>query len=72
MRSKDGGTALGGQEVEIENTGLFTRTDAKGRFRFTGLQAGNYRLTVRRADGSSVEKAVAVPAGQAESYDLEI
>ncbi len=61
-----------GLEVEIADTGLYTRTDALGRFRFSGLVPGSYTLIARPSGGKAVTKAVNIPAREEETYDLEV
>jgi hypothetical protein len=72
LYSQSAETKVAGLEVEIVGTGLYTRTDSAGRFRFTGLQTGAFQLVVYRADGSSVPKSITLPPRPHESYDVEI
>lgn len=58
-------------EVVIDGTGLYTRTDAEGKFRFFGLQPGDFKLFVRSGGKESKPKAITVPAQQGENYNLE-
>jgi len=44
--SREGRTALGNVKVTIESLGLSATTDAEGNFRFEGLPAGDYRLSI--------------------------
>ncbi len=44
--SREGRTALSNVKVAIESLGLSTTTDAEGNFRFEGLAAGDYRLSI--------------------------
>lgn len=61
-----------GLEVEIAGTGLYTRTDNLGRYRFSGLAPATYTLIARPSGGKSVTKSVSIPARKDETYDLEV
>jgi hypothetical protein len=70
-RESDGPPAAG-LEVSIKDTGLYTRTDEQGRFRFGGLLPNDYTLVVQPPKGRQKTKAISVPAKTGEDYDLEI
>lgn len=61
---------LAGVEVGIEGTGLYTRSDNSGRFRFGGLQPGAYTLTARTAAGDAIHLPMQIPAASGDAYDL--
>lgn len=59
-------------EVEIAGTGLFTRTDEQGRYRFSGLFPATYTLIARPSTGQPVSRSISVPAEKDQDYDLEV
>lgn len=59
-------------EVAIQGTGLYARTDDEGKFRFYGLQPGEYKLYARLASGDSRPKSITIPAKEGENYHLEV
>jgi hypothetical protein len=72
VRRKDGdkGT-LAGVEVAIKGTGLFAKTDDRGRFGLGSLPPGPYTLVAWPAEGRPKEKAIQVP-GASDEYDLAL
>jgi len=66
------GAPVADLEVNIAGTGLYTRTDAQGRFRFGGLLPAQYTLVVQSPQGQPQSKRVSVPIQAGEDYDLEI
>lgn len=70
--SSANGVSLAGIEIAIRETGLYTKTDAQGRFRFSGLLPAEYTLIARTTSGVLAEKAIRVPAPANANYDLEI
>lgn len=61
-------------EVQIKETGFLTRTDAQGRFRFTGVWSGaeGIVLVVNPNSERPTEKRVSVPTTGGEHYDVII
>jgi hypothetical protein len=72
VRRKEGdkGT-LAGVEVAVKGTGLFAKTDDRGRFGLGSLPPGPYTLVAWPAKGRPVEKAIQVP-GASDEYDLAL
>lgn len=67
------GAPVANLEVAIEGVGLYTRTDAQGRFRFAGLMPGAYTLVVRISDTQkAAKKPINVPPKLNENYDMEV
>lgn len=56
--------------VAVKGTGLFSTSDALGRYVLSGLVAGEYTLVAWPEKGSPVEKKITLPNGK-ESYDIE-
>jgi len=68
-------------EVLIEETGLFTKTDKEGKFRFYGLCPGEYKLIARLPTGDSKPQTITIPApndkaaqeaAKGKTYNLEV
>lgn len=74
-------------EVRIEETGLFTKTDHEGKFRFYGLTPGDYKLIARLPTGDSTPHDITIPdpdtisdpeddsartAAKGKTYNLEV
>jgi hypothetical protein len=57
------GKPQAGIEVAIKGTGLFSVTDARGRFTLGGFAPGDYTLVAWQAKGKPKEKKVSVPSG---------
>lgn len=70
VRDKDG-TPQAGLQVAVKGTGLFSTTDADGRFVLGSLSPGEVTLVVWPPAGDPVQKTVAVPAPDG-AYDLEV
>ncbi len=68
------GRAASGDTVVIENPGTGFRREigvgADGSFRVSSLPPGTYRVTARRADGSTQTRTVAVSIGTGTSVDF--
>ncbi|MEZ4728411.1 MAG: Pvc16 family protein [Caldilineaceae bacterium] len=65
---------VAGIEVHVKDSGLYTRTDEQGRFRFPRLWFGESGITlVVDPNGPFyIEKPVRVPPGKQEHYDITI
>jgi hypothetical protein len=73
VRNRAAGDApLAGVEVALKGTGLYTRTDAAGRFRFTGVIPGTYHLVVAGPEAEAPPREITVPAPAGADYDLSI
>jgi len=57
-----------GAAVRIQDTGLAAVTDDDGRFTFSGISAGEYRLIVQ-IDGTEKERDIVIPGTD---YDIEV
>ena len=57
----DGGGAVAGAWVVLPDSGLWTATDAGGRFRVARVQPGEHRLIVRTATGAELTAKARVP-----------
>jgi hypothetical protein len=55
------GQPLGDVWLALPDSGLFTSSDAKGRFRFDRLAPGRHRLVARTADGRETAADLDVP-----------
>lgn len=64
------GQPQSGISVAVKGTGLFSTSDALGRFVLSGLVPGEYTLVAWPEKGSPVEKKITLPNGK-ESYDIE-
>ena len=72
VHQKDGDKEpMTGVEVAIKGTGLFAKTDDRGRFGLGSLPPGPYTLIVWPAEGRPKEKAIQVP-GASDEYDLAL
>jgi len=58
-----------GIEIAIKGTGLFSVTDAEGRFTLGSIPAGEYTLVVWQPDGTPQERSITVPDGD---YNIRI
>jgi hypothetical protein len=59
---RDGdGQPVGQAWIALPDAGLWTASDAVGRFRFARLRAGDYRVLARSVDGHEAEATVKVP-----------
>ena len=65
----DGQKPISGIRVAVKGTGLFTTSDAEGRYRLGGLPAGDYTLVIWPSTGNPIEKPVTIPA-KAGDYDI--
>jgi hypothetical protein len=63
------GPPQAGIQVAIKGTGLFSTTDAQGRYVLNGLASGEHTLVAWPADGKPFEKKIFVPSSEG-SYDL--
>ncbi|NLF30106.1 MAG: cadherin-like domain-containing protein, partial [Planctomycetes bacterium] len=74
VRAAVGGAAIGGATVTLRSPAglaLAVRTDAAGRYRFDGLDAGTYRLTVAAPGRATTTTALEVAArGQSLAADV--
>lgn len=68
--------AIGGARVTVTNTGKnlvwTTQTGADGRFRFSFLPAGTYRLKVEQAGFASLEESLSLNLGQTVDVPLRL
>lgn len=62
-------SALAGVAVSIAGTALATATDARGRFSFSGIAAGDHVLVIQAPESAAFEQQVTVPSA---SYDIPI
>lgn len=69
--TRAGGDPMGGAAVVIEDLRRETRTAADGTYRFEGLPAGDYHVSVR-ADGYSSRRAEVTVGSAAATLDLEV
>ena len=69
---RDKGVA--GVEVHVRESGLYTKTDDQGRFRFPRIWPRDQRVTlvINPADPKPVSKEVKIPANQRGDYDIDI
>jgi outer membrane receptor protein involved in Fe transport len=66
------GAVLRGAQVSIPDKGLIVSTDQQGRFFFSGLQPGNYTISVSYIGFQKLTKSVTVNAGTATAVDLRL
>jgi hypothetical protein len=66
---KDGQNPISGIQVAVKGTGIFTTSDAEGRYRLGWLPAGDYTLVIWPPTGNPIEKQVTLPA-KADDYDF--
>jgi len=69
------GAPLPGIEVAIKGTGLFTRTDAQGRYVLGGLLPGNYTLVAWPSEGKPREKKISLTTREGadgNDYDIKL
>ena len=71
VQSAKGGEPLEGIQVAVKGTGLFTTTDASGRFRLGSLPPGDYVIVAWPEKGSPREKPITLP-GDGRAYDIEL
>ncbi len=72
VRASDGkNQPLGGIEVAVKGTGLFTQTDEEGHFTLGNLPSGEYTLVAWPSKGKPIEKKIRVPTSGAD-YNLEL
>jgi len=70
LRNKGNGqNPISGIRVAVKGTGLFSTSDAQGRYRLGGLPPGDYILVIWPSTGKPIEKPVTLPA-EAGDYDL--
>lgn len=69
--TRAGGEAMAGAAVVIEELRRETRTDADGVYRFDGIDAGAYHVSVR-ADGYSSRRAEVSVTAAGATLDLEV
>lgn len=62
---------LEGAEVVLEGVGSAT-TDSQGRFTFSGVRPGNYRLTISKPGFPSTTRALSVRAGFTEQVGVTL
>jgi hypothetical protein len=66
-----GPVPMGGIQVAVKGTGLFTTSDEQGRFVLGGMIPGTYTLIGWLEDGKIIEKKIDVPITGG-NYDLMI
>lgn len=69
---KTDGAPLPGVSVAVKGTGMFTTTDAQGRYRLGSLPPGEYTLVAWPEEGAPLEKTVAIPPVKGVDYNLEM
>ncbi|MEZ5330737.1 MAG: TonB-dependent receptor [Thermoanaerobaculia bacterium] len=70
--SRADGSGIGGVTVVIEQTGAEALTGADGRYRFAGLAAGSYDLTLTHRDDRQREADVQVNGGEATELETTV
>src|SRR6478609_4717765 len=69
----DGANAVTGAEVKLTSGLVFTRTtrtDASGRFQFTGLAAGRYEMSVAMKGFQTLARSVTLSNGATQAFTL--
>ena len=66
------GAVLRGAQVSIPDKGMVTFTDQQGRFFFSGLDAGNYTVSVSYIGFQPLTKSVTVNPGVATDVNLQL
>ena len=66
------GAVLRGAQVLIPTKGMVTSTDQQGRFFFSGLQPGDYTVSVSYIGFQKLEKAVTVNPGSSTTVSLQL
>jgi hypothetical protein len=64
-------TAIAAATVTLDGDRTST-TDTEGRFRFSGIAAGNYTVNASAAGFTAAGKAIAVPAALINAYDIDL
>ena len=75
VRSSNTGNGIGNASVMIVELTRNTQTDAEGRYRFPGVDAGNYTLRTTKAGYSAPDVPIAVPPVPGtgpNSYDIDM
>lgn len=67
-----GTTPLSGVQVSIVSSGLSTSTGSDGKFSFTQLEAGSYKLQFLKEGYKSDTKIVTVISGQVANADMQL
>lgn len=67
-----GTTPLSGVQVSIVSSGLSTSTGSDGKFSFTQLEAGSYKLQFLKESYKSDTKIVTVISGQVANADMQL
>jgi TonB-dependent receptor len=66
------GAVLRGAQVSIPAKGMFVSTDEQGRLFFSGLQPGNYTISVRYIGFENLTKTVTVNPGESTTVSLQL
>ena len=66
------GAVLRGAQVSIPAKGMFVSTDEQGRFFFSGLQPGNYTISVSYIGFENLTKNVTVNPGESTTVSLQL
>src|SRR5579859_8151333 len=66
------GAVLRGAQVSIPANGMITFTDQQGRFFFSGLQPGNYAVSISYIGFQKLTKTVTVNPGTSTPVSLQL
>jgi TonB-dependent receptor len=66
------GSVLRGAQVSIPDNGIIVSTDEQGRFFFSGLQPGNYTISVSYIGFENLTKSVTVNPGESATVSLQL
>jgi TonB-dependent receptor len=66
------GSVLRGAQVSIPDKGAIVSTDEQGRFFFSGLQPGNYTISVSYIGFANLTKNVTVNPGESAAVNLQL
>lgn len=71
-QKNSGTTPLSGVQVSIVSSGISTSTGSDGKFSFTELEAGSYKLQFLKEGYESDTKTVTVVSGQVANADMQL